>query len=272
MTTPAPECAALAEELRGVRARTGLSLAALAERTPYSKSSWERYLNGKLPAPRQAVEALCAMAGEHPGRLLALWELADVEWSGRARSTAPSPTTSGPETLDAGQTAPHSRHTRRRLLLTLGAGAAVATAALTAALWLPNHTFGRPTTPDTPTLDPAPGCRSEACDGKDPDRMACGLPGRADALGPPHRTGTGARVEIRYSTVCAAAWGRVWHSRVGDTVEISAPGAPPRRVVIRTTADTSIYRFTPMLGGDHRTDLRLCFLPADGGGRECYDP
>ncbi|GGY13608.1 hypothetical protein GCM10010358_77340 [Streptomyces minutiscleroticus] len=63
MTSGAPECAALAEGLRAVRARTGPSLVALAERTAYSKSSWERYLNGKKPVPRQAVEALCATAG-----------------------------------------------------------------------------------------------------------------------------------------------------------------------------------------------------------------
>ncbi|GGR99895.1 hypothetical protein GCM10010269_43460 [Streptomyces humidus] len=272
MTTPAPECAALAEELRAVRARTGLSLAALAERTPYSKSSWERYLNGKLPAPRQAVEALCAMAGEHPGRLLALWELADAEWSGRARSTARPPASPGPGTPDAGRTAAHTRRVLRWRLPALGAGAAAAAVAMTAALWLPNHTFGDPATPVSPALDPAPGCRGRACDGQDPARMFCGLPGRAGVLGPLHRTRTGAQVEIRYSTVCAAAWGRVWHTRVGDAVEVSAPGAPPRRVVIRTTADTSAYRFTPMLGGDHRAGLRLCFLPADGAVRECFRP
>src|SRR5689334_439692 len=90
MTTPAPECVALAEGLRQVRARTGLSLAALAERTVYSKSSWERYLNGKTPPPRHAVEELCAIAREPAGRLLALWELADAEWSGRARQTRPA--------------------------------------------------------------------------------------------------------------------------------------------------------------------------------------
>ncbi|MFE6622904.1 helix-turn-helix domain-containing protein [Streptomyces sp. NPDC008086] len=272
MTTPAPECAALAEGLRAMRARTGLSLAALAERTPYSKSSWERYLNGKLPAPRQAVEALCAMADEPPGRLLALWELADAEWSGRARSTAPPPTTPGPGAPAADQTVTRPRQARRRHRLALGAGVGVAAAAITAALWLPDQTSGPPTMLYSPTLDPAPGCHGEACDGKDPDRMACGLPGRADALGSPHRTRTGAHVEIRYSTVCAATWGRVWHTRVGDTVEISAPGARPRRVVIRTTAETSVYRFTPMLGGDHRTDLRLCFLPKDDTARECYAP
>ncbi|MCC3652148.1 XRE family transcriptional regulator [Streptomyces sp. S07_1.15] len=89
----APECARLAEELRELRKGTGLSLAALAERTPYSKSSWERYLNGKKQAPRQAVEALCRLAGERPERLLVLWDLADAEWSGRGAfgSAAPRP-------------------------------------------------------------------------------------------------------------------------------------------------------------------------------------
>ncbi|WP_030542188.1 XRE family transcriptional regulator [Streptomyces albus] len=282
MTTPAPECAALAEGLRAARARTGLSLAALAERTPYSKSSWERYLNGKLPAPRQAVEALCAMAGEPPGRLLALWELADAEWSGRARSTAPQPvtrgpvapappTTPGPGAPDAGPTAARPRRFRPWHLLALGAGAAVAAAVTTAALWLPvGPVSGRTAAPASPVLDPPPGCRGEACDGKDPDGMACGLPGRADALGPPRRTSTGAHVEIRYSTVCDAAWGRVWHARAGDAVEVSAPGAPPRRVVIRTPADARVYRFTPMLGGVDRAGLHVCFLPAGGTARECH--
>ncbi|WP_405985058.1 helix-turn-helix domain-containing protein [Streptomyces sp. NBC_00872] len=76
----------LAAELSALRERTGLSLAALAERTPYSKSSWQRYLNGTQPLPRQAVEALCALADEPSVRLLALWELADVAWSGRAET------------------------------------------------------------------------------------------------------------------------------------------------------------------------------------------
>ncbi|MCL7376218.1 XRE family transcriptional regulator [Streptomyces sp. 35G-GA-8] len=80
----AAECDRLAGELSALRARTGLSLVALAGRTPYSKSSWQRYLNGTKPLPRQAVVALCALAGEPPGRLLALWELADAAWSGRA--------------------------------------------------------------------------------------------------------------------------------------------------------------------------------------------
>ncbi|WP_256090352.1 helix-turn-helix domain-containing protein, partial [Actinacidiphila rubida] len=42
-------------ELRVLTDRTGLSLSALAHRTPYSKSSWERYLNGKALPPQHAV-------------------------------------------------------------------------------------------------------------------------------------------------------------------------------------------------------------------------
>ncbi|MGW4240402.1 helix-turn-helix domain-containing protein [Streptomyces sp. NPDC004749] len=83
----AAECERLAAELRALRDRTGLSLAELGKRTPYSKSSWQRYLGGTKPAPRQAVEALCALADEPAGRLLVLWELADAAWSGRAGTT-----------------------------------------------------------------------------------------------------------------------------------------------------------------------------------------
>ncbi|MFD5427308.1 helix-turn-helix domain-containing protein [Streptomyces sp. NPDC127084] len=79
-----PECEQLVGELRRLRAWSGLSLTALAARTPYSKSSWQRYLCGEQPVPRRAVEALCAVAGEPSRRLLALWELADAVWSGRA--------------------------------------------------------------------------------------------------------------------------------------------------------------------------------------------
>lgn len=83
----------LAAALRELRAGAGLSLAALSERTTYSKSSWERYLNGKSLPPRQAVRELCRLANEPDGRLLALWEIAESHWSGRAVTPAPAPPT-----------------------------------------------------------------------------------------------------------------------------------------------------------------------------------
>ncbi|MFJ6899504.1 helix-turn-helix domain-containing protein [Streptomyces hokutonensis] len=85
----------LAAALRELRAATGLSMAGLAAKTTYSKSSWERYLNGRTLPPREAVEELCRLAGEPVGRCLALWEIAESEASGRGAS---APTTTAPAT------------------------------------------------------------------------------------------------------------------------------------------------------------------------------
>jgi transcriptional regulator with XRE-family HTH domain len=65
----------LVEQLRALKDRSGLSLAELARRTAYSKSSWQRYLSGAQPPPRAAVQALGRAAGADQARLLALWEL-----------------------------------------------------------------------------------------------------------------------------------------------------------------------------------------------------
>ncbi|MDH6515687.1 transcriptional regulator with XRE-family HTH domain [Streptomyces sp. SAI-208] len=70
----------LVEQLRHLKDRTDLSLAELARRTAYSKSSWQRYLSGAKQPPRGAVQALCRVAGADQARLLALWDLADPVW------------------------------------------------------------------------------------------------------------------------------------------------------------------------------------------------
>ena len=52
-------------------------------RTAYSKSSWQRYLNATQPPPRQAVVALCRVAGIDKGeaeRFGVRWELAVQAW------------------------------------------------------------------------------------------------------------------------------------------------------------------------------------------------
>lgn len=68
----------LVVRLRELKDRTGLSLAALAARTPYSKSAWHRYLSGGKRPPLPAVEALCRLADADPATILALWEAADA--------------------------------------------------------------------------------------------------------------------------------------------------------------------------------------------------
>lgn len=66
----------LAVQLRRMKDHSGLSLTSLAARTSYSRSSWERYLNGKKPVPRAAVEELSRVCGTEPTRLLVLHEVA----------------------------------------------------------------------------------------------------------------------------------------------------------------------------------------------------
>ncbi len=54
----------LVVQLRGLKDHSGLSLSALQTKTGYSRASWERYLNGKVLPPRQAVEELGVLSGE----------------------------------------------------------------------------------------------------------------------------------------------------------------------------------------------------------------
>ena len=72
-------------QLRRMKDHSGLSLATLASRTSYSASSWERYLNGKKPVPREAVEELAQVCGTGPTRLIVLYEVAE-----RARARTPA--------------------------------------------------------------------------------------------------------------------------------------------------------------------------------------
>jgi len=63
----------LAAELRRVKQTAGLSYADLESRTPYSRSSLERYINGKLFPTREAVGAIAEACHADPVRLNELW-------------------------------------------------------------------------------------------------------------------------------------------------------------------------------------------------------
>lgn len=70
----------LVVQLRRLKDRSGLSLVSLAAKTGYSRSSWDRYLNGQALPPRRAVEELARAAGADPIRLLVLHEVAEEAW------------------------------------------------------------------------------------------------------------------------------------------------------------------------------------------------
>lgn len=119
------------EQLRRLKDGTGLSLAALGARTAYSKSSWQRYLNAVQPPPRQAVDALCRVAGVASAdaeRHTVRWELAVEAWPRPAPPTLPAttaeaavyeevPTVPWWDRLEEPPWSPPSRAAGRRLLL-----------------------------------------------------------------------------------------------------------------------------------------------------------
>ncbi|MEU0523146.1 helix-turn-helix domain-containing protein [Streptomyces niveus] len=266
----------LAEALRELRARTGLSLAALSERSPYSKSSWERYLNGKSLPPRQAVQELCRLANEPHGRLLALWEIAESGWSGRAASPAPAPAPAAEEPPSepreplrpAATGRPRGR--RGRLMAVLVAAYAVIVGGLALVFFLLPDRRAPADEPlsDSAPYSLAPQCHGAGCEGRDPMRLICGI--GPDTL-TTYRTASGAHVELRYSEKCGATWARVWGARIGDLVEVTAAG-PTRDVRIKDTADTETYVYTPMTAASPGGTVRACFRPtAADGERECVE-
>ncbi|AZS85524.1 XRE family transcriptional regulator [Streptomyces griseoviridis] len=76
-----PQVREFTSQLRRLVDRGGLSVAAVADRTGYSKTSWERYLNGRLLAPKGAIVALAEVTGTNPVHLTTMWELAERAWS-----------------------------------------------------------------------------------------------------------------------------------------------------------------------------------------------
>ncbi|MFD6277530.1 DUF2690 domain-containing protein [Streptomyces sp. NPDC060209] len=260
--------------LRELRDRTDLSLAALSQRTTYSKSSWERYLNGKSLPPRQAVRELCQVAKEPDGRLLALWEIAESDWSGRAAVPAPVP--AAEELRPQLQEPPSPSGTRRPrgsmsgLMVVLASACAVVVGGVALVLFLlPDREAreGEPLSASTP-YSLAPQCHGAACEGRDPMRMLCGIgPGTLTT----YRTTTGAHVELRYSKKCGASWARVWGARIGDRVEVTA-GGPSHSVRIMDAVDAETYVYTGMTAAQPGSTVRACFRPASADSeRECAE-
>ncbi|MFJ4340190.1 helix-turn-helix domain-containing protein [Streptomyces sp. NPDC088915] len=270
----ATECGRLAAALRELRESTGLSLAALAARTSYSKSSWERYLNGKKPVPRQAVESLCAMAGEPPGRLLVLWELADAVWSGRSALPGPAPGEPGAQDggpLPARRPARASAGPVLRYPRWWAAGAVVGAVVLLGLGGLTLAPRGDGSLADTG--EPAirnPGCKGVTCEGKDPKTMGCGGAGMAFTV--VERTGrAGQRLELRQGEDCRAVWVRATGLKPGDRVEMRMPDGRSQHLAATGRQGVETYIATPMAAADGpgTQTARVCLMPTRGEP-ECF--
>ncbi|MFF2847592.1 helix-turn-helix domain-containing protein [Streptomyces sp. NPDC058001] len=121
-----PQARQLVVELRRLKDHSELSLTSLQAKTPFSRSSWERYLNGNAPPPRVAVEALARMAGADVTPLLALRDAAEENWAAAAVTSAESGSAARSEARSVGRSAGRERDPEpeiRVAALSLAAGA-----------------------------------------------------------------------------------------------------------------------------------------------------
>ncbi|MFD8738500.1 helix-turn-helix domain-containing protein [Streptomyces sp. NPDC059618] len=99
---------ALAAELRRLKERSGLSFGRLAGKTHYSRSSWERFLNGKQLPTAVALEEFAAVMEADADFLLGLLEGAQETTGsgGEAQAQGVSPGATARATTPAPATAP----------------------------------------------------------------------------------------------------------------------------------------------------------------------
>ncbi|MBT2424585.1 DUF2690 domain-containing protein [Streptomyces sp. ISL-112] len=113
-----------------------------------------------------------------------------------------------------------------------------------------------PTTAPT-TAEPAPEppagveCQGADCAGRNPDEMGCG----GDHARTVSTAQVGAaRVEVRYSEVCSAAWARLTEAGTGDTVTITGGAAAAAQNGEVTVAEA----YTPMVAVKKAADAKAC--------------
>ena len=131
-------------------------------------------------------------------------------------------------------------------------------ALLGAGVWffgLPGESDGKalpkPTQSSRPDLPAGVKCQGESCSGKDPERLGCGVTkvksSSSQFVGP-------SMVEVRYSEVCKAAWGRITGAAQGDTLKITAGRGQFESDRVGSTNDA----YTEMVSVDTATEARAC--------------
>lgn len=76
-----PQIREFAEHMRRLVDRSGLTVSEVADRTGYSRSSWERYLGGRLMPSRESVVAFAEVTDARDEQLMTEWGAADRAWS-----------------------------------------------------------------------------------------------------------------------------------------------------------------------------------------------
>ncbi|WP_231627085.1 helix-turn-helix domain-containing protein [Streptomyces apocyni] len=270
----------LVEHLRLLRQRSGLTLATLAGRTSYSKSSWERYLNGKALPSRQAIREFAQAVSVKPDRLLLLL---DVAKRGQPDGNAPEHT--DPADRPASEAAPAapdpepglvpgmdvyrdqpseesapravSRRPRRWGVL-LGSAIALGMAAgLLGGMLITARTSLGESMPERSAVK----CAGFECRNKDAQRMECHIGVWTAAAEKVQEV----YLELRYSPSCGAAWARITEGQIGDTARVEGKRDLSAARSISYDQDT----YSPMIEAPYPAAVRACAVLEDGGTEVC---
>lgn len=268
--------------------RSGVSIAALADATGYSRSSWERYLNGRLLPPKHAVVALAELTGTEPSHLTTMWELTERAWSRaearhdttiQSRLVAEARAALGefgppPELGDPRRDARQGR--RGALLFVIGTVLAVlALAGATLLLGGRGSAPAQAGAPSSSSLSASPSlqaqgdlpsgveCSGASCTGQDPETMGCG--GKYARTAASTWVG-GAYLEMRYSRTCGAVWARISAAAPGDTVTVTGGSGSER-----TSIGEDAAAYTPMLAVSGPAQAKACAELA-AGAEGCTPP
>ena len=269
--------------MRELRTRSGLTLAALAERTNVSKSSWERYLNGKKFPPRTAVAAFARAVGVKPDRLLLLWDLAaqarhravereaddggaQEERGGGADATAaPAPGADalggGPSGKAAAKGAGAARGWRalpRAFAAVSRTRRAVLVGVVTGALLLGGFTVLRAGAGSGDESEPRSGCVGNECHGLNPGSFGCDGDAYTAAL---HKFDD-SYIELRYSPSCRAGWARISHAKPGDSARV-VPVKGSRTEERAISFDDNV--FSMMINAPYPASVRACGIKQKDG-------
>ncbi|MEU3603460.1 DUF2690 domain-containing protein [Streptomyces sp. NPDC006798] len=265
----------LLREMRRIRETAQLSFGRLAHRTHYSRSSWERFLNGKQLPTRVAVEQLAAVTGDDPEPLLALLKRAtdapagdapadgtpvDARSPGATAAPGSDPAPSGgaaagePTEAEPGR-AGRARFPaippmwRRRLTAVGYVALGTILGSVATALLVSNSMNGN-------TLSDTPGGRDSAASGsprmelkEKVIRIGCRSdtclrhdPQAKDCQWDATTTQAtwlrGMHIQLRYSAACQSVWGRIEGGTVGDRVIIKDARGEELDATIRFENDT----------------------------------
>jgi hypothetical protein len=118
----------------------------------------------------------------------------------------------------------------------------------------------KPSAAATQKLPPGVKCAGAGCTGKDAEAMGCAKDTTTVTTVKSATVGT-TLVEVRYSTVCGAAWGRITLAAQGDKVTLTA-GTQKVSDVVTAGGDTIAY--TSMVAVPNGSGTKACAILAAG--------